>query len=356
VVMGTILSIWNPVSCDRIVGSEASKGGQIGTQMAEKKLSTASETFDSAMSPKVGHEIAPLKAAIASVADRYPQLKPQIFIIELDTGAYVDLNASKSLASASTIKIPILVAFLQDVDNGKIRPDELLTMDATAIASGSGTMQNEPPGTKFTALETATKMMTISDNTATNMLIARLGGKEVLNQRFREWGLLSTMIRNKLPDLEGTNTTSPKELATLMARVNQGELVSLESRDRMLEIMRNTQRNHLLPRGLGEGAKIAHKTGNIGSMVADVGLIDLPSGKRYIAAVMVKRSRNNLEGETLIRQVSRQAYAYFSKPLGNSKTPTEDAQTSDNSNTSATESSQKAGNSSSGVAEGQLQD
>ena len=77
-------------------------------------------------------------------------------------------------------------------------------------------MQFQDPGKQFTALETATKMITISDNTATNMLIERLGGAEALNQRFREWGLTQTAIRNVLPDLEGTNTTSAKDLAYLL--------------------------------------------------------------------------------------------------------------------------------------------
>jgi beta-lactamase class A len=259
-------------------------------------------------------EIISLKAQVQAMAAKNPQLQPGVFILDIDTGAYLDLQATSTFSAASTIKVPILVAFFQDVDAGKIRLDEQLTMLPELIASGSGDMQNKKPGTQFTALETATKMITISDNTATNMLVKRLGGAEVLNQRFGSWRLMATAIRNPLPDLSGTNTTSPKDLASAIAMVDRGELVSTRSRDLILDIMQRTVRNSLLPRGLGNGATIAHKTGDIGSLIADVGLIDLPSGKRYIAAVMVKRPYNDPSAEDLIRQISRAAYEYFSPP------------------------------------------
>ena len=70
----------------------------------------------------------------------------------------------------------------------------------------------------------------------------------------------------------------------------------------------------MLPKGLGLGATIAHKTGTIGSLLADVGLVDMPTGKRYIVAVMVKRPHNDASAEELIRKISRTAYDYFNQP------------------------------------------
>jgi beta-lactamase class A len=209
--------------------------------------------------------------------------------------------------------VPILVAFFQDVDAGKIRLDEKLTMKKELIAQGSGDMQYLSPGTQFTALETATKMITISDNTATNMLIQKMGGLQALNNRFKSWGLSATVLRNVLPDLQGTNTTSPKELASLMVRVSQGELVTLRSRDRLLDIMRRTVNNSQLPQGLGEGATIAHKTGDIGSLIGDVGLVDMPNGKRYAAAVLVKRGFNDDRAYDLIQKISRVIYQHLNQ-------------------------------------------
>lgn len=306
-IAGTVLSSLNPTI--RI----PSKGVQIVNMQATPQ-SQASAVVATAGALKLTKEIMPLKTQVQQLAAKNPKLLPGVFFIDLDTGAYVDLNSELTFSAASMIKFPILVAFFQDVDAGKIRLDEPLTMKKELIGGGAGQMQYKPVGSKFTALETATKMITISDNTATNMLISRLGGAEALNQRFQSWGLTTTEIRNPLPDLTGTNTTSPRDLAQLMAALHQGDLLSLKSHDRLLHIMRQTVTATLLPKGLGKGATIAHKTGDIGSMVGDVGLIDTPNGKRYVAVAMVKRPHNNEQAKELIRQISRAAYQQFDRP------------------------------------------
>ena len=306
VLAGTLLSAWDPTN--RLPTGASRQPKQAGVVASNTNPSIAS-----AQLLKLGQEIAPLKTAIQTVSLQSPQVAPGVFLLDLDANSYIDLNGSAVLSAASTIKVPVLVALFQDVDAGKVRLDELLTMQREMIASGSGDMQYQPAGTQFTVLETITKMITISDNTATNMVIARLGGIAALNQRFKSWNLNSTAINNLLPDLEGTNTTSAKDMALLMARISQGDFMSLRSRDRMLEIMHKTVTDSLLPRGLGEGATIAHKTGDIGTMVGDVGLIDLPNGKRYAAAVLVKRSFNDERAQELIRQISQLAYQHFNR-------------------------------------------
>ncbi|MEA5593058.1 serine hydrolase [Rivularia sp. UHCC 0363] len=307
-IVGTLLSVLDPA-----------------TQVTTAKSSNVEQNQPASAANNqvyLTQEIIPLKSAIQSLTGTTPDLIPGVFIADLDTGNYVDSNANSVFPAASTIKLPILVAFFQDVDAGKIQLNEMLVMQQGMVAEGSGDMRTQPVGSKFTALEVSTKMMVISDNTATNMLIDRLGGIEALNQRFRSWGLTATVLRNQLPDIEGTNTTSPKELGQVMAMVSKGQLVTnTGSRDRILDIMRHNQRRHLLPTGLGAGAEIANKTGYIGAMLGDVGLIDLPTGKRYIAAVMVKRPRNDPRAETLITSVSRLTYQYFNQPAAMTGTP-----------------------------------
>ncbi|KAB8335724.1 serine hydrolase [Scytonema tolypothrichoides VB-61278] len=306
-IVGTALSVLDPAT--RIATSSGRSSdttlGQAQPQFAQNPSEAASGLF-------LTQEISSLKTIVQNLAAANPNLTPGTFLVDLDNGSYVDVNASSSFSAASTIKIPILIAFFQDVDAGKISLDETLTMTKRMVVGGSGDMQYKPAGTQFTIMEVATKMITVSDNTATNMLIDRLGGIETLNQRFRNWGLTTTTIRNPLPDLEGTNTTSPKELGKLMGMVNKGNLVSVASRDRILDIMRRTVRNHLLPSGLGSGARIAHKTGDIGTTLADAGLIDMPTGKRYVLAVMVQRPSNDPRAEKLISSISRAAYQQFS--------------------------------------------
>ncbi len=257
-------------------------------------------------------ELTELKSRLQSLAASSPELMPGIFIVDLDNGGYIDINAGVPFAAASTIKLPILVAFFQALDEGKVRLDETLTMEASQVAEGSGDMQYQKPGTKYTVLETITKMIVISDNTATNMIIDRLGGAEILNRQFRNWGLRNTAIRNPLPDLGGTNTTSPHDLTNLVSQVEQGGLLSMKSRDRLFYIMQQTKNDSLIPKGLGRGAIIAHKTGNINSVLADAGAIDMPNGKRYLLAVLVKRPAEGYDAAAnLIRDVSETVYQYF---------------------------------------------
>ncbi|NER33900.1 MAG: serine hydrolase [Oscillatoria sp. SIO1A7] len=307
---GTFLSVWNPASQSGVSLMEKSS-----SQIEEQQESSGKQPFRLGVPTvlQLGQEITELKAKFQGLTSNNSYLGPGVFLVDLDNGSYVDWNGTLAFSAASTIKLPILIAFFQDVDAGKIRLDETLTMESKHIAGGSGNMQYESAGTEYAALEVATKMIAISDNTATNMLIERLGGKAELNHRFKSWGLTVTQISNLLPDLEGTNTTSPRDLVHLMAMLNQGDLLSLRSRDRALDIMQSIKNNSLLPQGLEAGATIAHKTGDIGTAIADAGIVDMPNGKRYLIAAIVKRPHNDPYAEELIREVSRTAYQFLNE-------------------------------------------
>lgn len=293
------------------------------SQPVSSPVPVATSTVETDPSPNppvlsLKQEVTVLKQTFQNLASQKPQLNPGAFIVDLDSGKYVNLQGERTFSAASMIKLPILIAFFQAWEKGRVDLDEPLTMTKEVRAGGSGNMQYEDLGKQYLALETAAKMIIISDNTATNMLIKRLGGKEALNEVFAEWELEHTRLRNPLPDLDGTNTTSPKELVKLLARLDKGELVSAESREQIFQIMGETRRRTLLPQGLDSGAKIAHKTGDIGSLVGDVGVIDRPSGKRYLAAIMVERPHNDRNANELIRRYSRETYQYFRNQEQNS--------------------------------------
>jgi beta-lactamase class A len=244
----------------------------------------------------------------------YASLNSGMVFLDLETGNYVDFSGDRVYPTASIIKLPILIALFQDVDAGKIRLDETLVMTRDLIVGGSGEMQDLPPNSKFSLLETATKMIVISDNTATNMIIKRMGGLQVLNQRFRSWGLTQTQMRNWLPDLSGTNTTTAKELVHLLALLDKQKLLSAQSQAQVLGILRRVHNRTLLPVGLGPGAAIAHKTGDIGFMLGDTGIIEMPGGKHYLAAVLVESAYNDPAARDFVQAVSRIVYNYMSQP------------------------------------------
>lgn len=252
-----------------------------------------------------------LQAQVRDLMTQYSFLKTGMFFLDLDTGNYLNIGGDRVFPAASTIKLPILIAFFQDFDAGKVSLDESLVMRADLVTDGSGDMQDEPIGTRFTALETIRKMIMISDNTATNMIIDRLGGIDTLNQRFRSWGLQDTVMHNWLSDLQGTNITSSQDMVRLLALVVNDKLLSPQSKAQALDILRHTTIRTLLPAGLGPGADIADKTGDIGFLIGDAGLITMPNGKRYLAGIFVERPYDDTRGRDFIRLVSQLVYNYL---------------------------------------------
>ncbi|MEN9220136.1 MAG: serine hydrolase [Thermostichales cyanobacterium GMQP_bins_62] len=244
-----------------------------------------------------------------------PRLTVSALFLDLDTGEYAQLDPEAVFPAASTIKLPILVALLEAVDQGQVTWTEPLTLTSALLAGEAGTLKNRPLGSRISVLEAGTLMSVISDNTGTNLIIDRLGGIEGVNERFRAWGLRHTQLNALLPDLPGTNTTSTYDMVQLLYAIEQGKLLSRRSRDHFWTILFRTRVQTLLTPGLGEGSRIYHKTGDIGGLVGDVGMIDMANGRRYLAAVLVKRDHNNRQANELIRQMSRLVYQYWDRPV-----------------------------------------
>jgi beta-lactamase class A len=260
---------------------------------------------------RVGQEMKWLQQRLAAVQSSYPVVNPSLFIMDLQNGDYADVKGGKAFPAASVIKLPILIAFFQDVDAGKASLSEKLVMRPELIASGSGYMQDLAPWSSYSASYTVGKMIETSDNTATNMIIKKLGGARVLNARFRSWGLQDTAIRNWLPDLSGTNTVSAQDLSLVLAKLAKGNLLSASSKARAIAILKTCHTRTLLYPGIGPGGQIAHKTGDIGFAIGDAGIIFMPNGRQYIAAVMLKRPYDDPRGRDYIQAISRITYSYF---------------------------------------------
>jgi beta-lactamase class A len=258
--------------------------------------------------PKLNHQLqAATRQGKGSANKQNTKLDPSYLFVEIDSGEYSELGADRVLSAASTIKLPILIALFQDVDAQKVQLAEKLTIKQPAIAKGSRDLPVQKAGTQMSILLAASKMMTSGDNIATNLLIDRLGGAAALNKRFRNWGLKVTKIDRPFPDLEGKNVTTVRELARSIMAIDRGKIVSDASRSQILSMMSDT----ILPKSLGSGAKIARTTGNLASLTADVGLIELPTGKKYITAILIKHPQNDTAASELVQQMSKIAYTHF---------------------------------------------
>jgi beta-lactamase class A len=311
-IAGTLLSVLNPDQSGTTADTPpprdvALPSTNLGNQ---RRVSTADAPLP------LADELTYLENTLLELEALAPGLTQATFAIDIDTGNYVDVNGAGAIAAASTIKLPILVAFLDAVDTGQLTLEQGLVLQEEQIVGGSGDLQIEAPGTRFTALEVATRMMTQSDNTATQMMIDLLGGNQSLNQQFQDWGLTATVLRNPLPDLEGTNTTSAQDLVRIMALVEQGDLLTLRSRDRLLGIMQRTYSRDLIPGGVADDeALVFNKTGDIGTLLGDVALVDAPNGKRYILATLIQRPHNDGRASELIRRISEVIHGEMNQPV-----------------------------------------
>ena len=247
-------------------------------------------------------------------------LEASAFMFLIDSRKYASLYPNQILPAASSIKIAILLITLEMIDSGEMKWNEKLVLTKNLIGGGAGWMGYQTIGKAFPVYEAATEMIRISDNTATNLLINRLGGKSYINQRFKQIGLVSTKLNSLLPDLEGTNKTTAKDLALTIALADSGNLLSQRSRDLFREILATSKSNRLLPGGLLEGLgqkskdpdynlmikgyKVYNKTGDIGIAYADAGLIQLPNNTRAVAGFLVKGPFNDPRSSQLIRDMA----------------------------------------------------
>lgn len=265
-------------------------------------------------------ELAAVSKRWGELAAAQKDLTASAFLLVLDDGRFAQLQPDLPLPAASSIKTPILLAGLEDLDTGKLRWNEPLPLTKELVGGGAGWMASKPLGTRFPFFEAATEMIRVSDNSATNLLIKRLGGKTILNERFAAMGLPATAVNNWLPDLDGTNTTSSRDLARSIAMVDTGESLSPRARDLFREIMGSSRTNTLIPlgllQGLGKdsadpdsellsfGITAYNKTGDIGIAYADAALIQLPNGQRAVAAFIVKGPFNDPRSTNLIRAMA----------------------------------------------------
>ena len=250
----------------------------------------------------------------------------------LDTGEEIRVNADALTATASTIKVPILIELYRQVEAGVVRLDEPLRVSETTRAPGSGILRELSLDVELSVHDLATLMIVVSDNSATNMLIDLVGLARV-NETMADFGFAHTRLRNRLDfplsgkDARNLAVTTPAELAGIMEALACGTILSDASREGILDIMRRQHHLDLVPRYLpynpyademdepDNGLRIANKTGGWSGMRADMALVEWP-GTRYVIGVVTEGDPDTRfwaenAGNRLIGRISRRVFDHF---------------------------------------------
>lgn len=249
-----------------------------------------------------------LQAKLQHLMLQYKTIDPAIFVWDYDSGKYVDIKGSELYPTASIIKIPILIDLFKSIEANQLTLYDEMTLTSYYQAEGSGDFQHRAVGTKFTIDELARAMITKSDNSATNMIISAVGSMNDVNNGIRNWGLKHTQLNNWLPDIAGTNYTTARDLATMLYNLDNPGFLNINSREYIIDYMSHVENNRLIQAGLDKKALFVHKTGDIGKMLGDAGIVYAPNGKKYICVILANRPYNSPLGKDFIQKASALIY------------------------------------------------
>ena len=200
-----------------------------------------------------------------------------MYFKNLSTGETIEYRSKESFGPASVIKLPILMHICQLARQCQVRMEEKIRCRHADKLGGCGALRafsDEPEVSIATLCEL---MITISDNSATNLLIRRFG-LDVLNEAFRQMGLSVTRLNRFLFDSEAAsrgieNEFSPAEMGGLLEQIYQRKFVDETTSIYIEDMLMKQQINHKIPGIIGDAAPIAHKTGEDGGITNDVALV-----------------------------------------------------------------------------------
>jgi beta-lactamase class A len=248
--------------------------------------------------PIVRADTAALRRTLDSIADAHHGVVGYS-VIDLETGARINRRGDETFPTASLIKVPILVTVYDLVAKGQLSLDDPLTVLKIDQVPGSGVIQFLHNGTVLTVQDAAWLMSTISDNTATNLLLDRIIIRRVW-AKMDSLGLKHTRVHSKsflrsssvAMDSSvkyGLGVTTPNEMARLFELLALGKAVNPAADSAMLNILEHNTTDFMLQRYAG-GVRAAHKDGETDAVRTECTLWYLRN--RVVACVMSKENKD----------------------------------------------------------------
>ena len=243
-------------------------------------------------------DTASLRKKLDSIADAHHGVVGYS-VIDLETGARISRRGDETFPTASLIKVAILVTVYDLVAKGQLSLDDPLTVLKIDQVPGSGVIQFLHNGTVLTVHDAAWLMSTISDNTATNLLLDRIIIRRVWD-KMDSLGLQHTRVhsksflRNSSVAMDssvkyGLGVTTPNEMAHLFELMARGKAVNPAADSAMLNILEHNTTDFMLQRYV-EGARAAHKDGETDAVKTECTLWYLRN--RVVACVMTKENKD----------------------------------------------------------------
>ena len=273
-------------------------------------------------------EPTPLRSQIGGlIADH--KGKVAVACLHLTTKEQFTRDADAVMPTASLIKFPIMIEVYAQAKEGKIRLDVMLTLQEADKVQGSGILNEHfSPGAKFSLRDAVRMMIVFSDNTATNMVLDKVGIKSV-NERMAGMGLKETRINAKVfrgsttsidPERAkkyGLGSTTANEMLKLLEMLHKDELVSKEASKAMLDHLKNCDDKEKFPRFLPKEMTVAHKTGSVSNARTDAGILYFKKGP--VALVVLSNDNEDKSftidsaGNKLCADVAKSVFEYFTE-------------------------------------------
>ena len=276
----------------------------------------------------------------------------------MESNRQISLNGDERFPMASTFKVAVAVEVLARVDRDEMHLEQMIDIRPSDLHPGAGILTDllNQPGLAISVRNLLELMLLISDNSATDVCLRLVGGPKAVTARMRAVGIedidisrstaqvlgdwvgltqsapdsqlsatqfnsLATAVKPELRqiaaerfDRDQRDTATPEAMSALLARVYRGDLLTRRSSDLLLDIMRRCRTGEERLRGmLPAGTEVAHKTGSLGSITNDVGIVTLPYNAGHVAIVVfVKSSTKEVSSrERAIAEISRTVYDFF---------------------------------------------
>jgi beta-lactamase class A len=218
-----------------------------------------------------------------------------IYAKNLDTGKEFSLRGNEQTRTASTIKLAIMAETFHQLAQGKLHWDDPIELTKEKKQGGSGILFEFSDGTKIDLKTAVNLMIVVSDNTATNLVLDKVGSDNV-NDFMDSLGLTDLKVMRKIGGggesrafadsqnkLFGLGRCSPHQIAHLVEMMERGELVSKEASAQMIEILKRQQLKDGIGRGVPDTMPVASKSGALDRFRADVGIVYTRRGRILMA-------------------------------------------------------------------------